>query len=437
VTIAVSDFVPSVKVTGAGSAIPNLRVAEYPGAIAVHSIETVKKNIQEVVYPQIVKLLTEPAAKVEADATEPETRDIVFKGTFEEVNEFYYKKQWSDGLPIIPPTIEKVNEFLKYTSRSSDEVLGILQPSMLEASIWSIAVNGVMAGCRPEYMPVLISIIEVITDSRFCLQDAGSSSGWAPMIILNGPVIDELNFGSGTGVLRVGNQANTSVSRFLRLYMRNAAGFIPGAGDMGTYGRANEQVLAENEEASPWEPLSVTRGFNPGDSTVTINSVGFMSFHLVLLGDNPKQMLKNLAANLKQLLLGGDLYTLTMGPEVSPQLVLSPVIANALAKGGYSKLDVQQYLYEHSKVPAREFDYYLSLQAGLYTACSMVKAGKLPKQFCESDDLERLVPLYHSPEELLIIVAGTRERNRFFITQNNGRQGLATTKKIELNLLNP
>ena len=153
------------------------------------------------------------------------------------------------------------------------------------------------------------------------------------------------------------------------------------------------------------------------------------------IADTAGKMLEHIAANLRLALLAGDLYTLTMLSEASPQLVLSPVIANALAKDGYSKRDVQEYLYEHAKVPARDFDHYLALQGSTNrrtSACGCVQMGVLPKHFCESDDPDRRVPVYHSPDELMIIVAGTKERNRFFVTQNNGRQGLAVTKKIGL-----
>ena len=104
------------------------------------------------------------------------------------MNDYFYAKQWTDGLPIVPPTAEKVAQFLKYTDRSPDDVLGALHPSLRPATVRSIAVNGVMAGCLPEYMPVLVAIIEAIADYRFHLEDAGSSAGWAPLIILNGPV---------------------------------------------------------------------------------------------------------------------------------------------------------------------------------------------------------------------------------------------------------
>jgi len=394
-----------------------------------------EQNIREVVFPQIVKLLTEPvtAAPISKPRKPAEDKPMDF-GSFEEVNEYFLIKGWTDGLPIVPPTDAKVARFLKYTDRLPDEVLGALHPSLQPATIQSIAIHGVMAGCEPEYMPVLVSVVEAIADPRFRLEDAGSSAGWAPLIILNGPVIKQLGFNSGTGVLRTGNQANTSVSRFLRLYMRNVAGFIPGVGDMATFGRPDFPVLAENEDSNPWEPLSVTRGFQSGESVVTVCSIGFMSFQITVVALTPEGILENIAAKVKLNMLAGDGTIITKGPEQAPLLALSPVIADTLAGSGYSKRAVQEYIYENSKVPASMFDVWLN-QQGLPCACDCVDKGTLPESFCLSDDPQRLLPVYRVAEELQIIVAGTNERNRFFLAQQVGRQGLATSKKINTDIL--
>jgi hypothetical protein len=436
VTIAVTDFVTSARATGKAAGLPDIRIASYPGAIAIHPLEVVKKNIREVVFPQVIKLLTKPVAKLAASAADMEAieKAVVFEGSFEEVNDHFCAKQWTDGLPIVPPTEEKVAQFLKCTDRSPGEVLGALHPSLRPATVQSIAVNGVMAGCRPEYMPVLVAVVEAIADPRFHLEDAGSSAGWAPLIILNGPVIKRLKFNSGTGVLRVGHQANTSVGRFLRLYLRNVAGFIPGVGDMATFGRPNLPVLAENEDASPWEPLSVTRGFQPAESVVTVNSVGFMSFQLTVVAQTPIGILDNITRKVGQIFLAGDGSVITKGPEVSPLLALSPVLARTLASGGYTKKGIQEYIYEHARVPAKEFDAWLAFQ-GIPNVCECVSRGLLPAHFRESDDPQRMLPLFHAPEELQIVVAGTEERNRFFVAQQVGRHGLATSRKINLSLL--
>ena len=194
VTIAVNDFFVSAKNTGKAAGIPNIRVAVYPGAIAVHPAEDVKKNIREVVFPQVIKLLTEPVDKVKiaARGTAANEDEPVFEGSFEEVNDYFHARRWTEGLPIVPPTAEKVAQFLKYTDRSPDDVLGTLHPSLRPATVRSIAVHGVMAGCLPAFMPVLVAIIETIADYRFHLEDAGSSAGWRPLIVLNGPVIKSI-----------------------------------------------------------------------------------------------------------------------------------------------------------------------------------------------------------------------------------------------------
>ena len=200
----------------------------------------------------------------------------MFTGTFEEVNEHFLRNQWSDGLPVVPPTMEKIEAFLQFTDRSPDEVLGIMHPSLAAATVWNVAVNGVMAGCRPEYMPVLLAIAEVMADPEYGLKHGGSTPGWEAMIIVNGPIREQLGFDDGQGAQRPGNQANTSIGRFYRLFARNVPRFLPGSTDMATFGQMFRAVVAENEQACAemgWQPLHVTRGFKPDDSVVTITSV--------------------------------------------------------------------------------------------------------------------------------------------------------------------
>ena len=193
-------------------------------------------------------------------------RAIVFRGTLHEVQEYFHQNLWSDGLPIIPPTLEDVEAFLKFTDRPPGEVLGICLPEYREATIWNIAVNGVMAGCRPEYMPLLIATVEAITDPFFHLEDGGATPGWEPLIIVNGPIVKDLDFNSGSGVMSVGRQANTSIGRFLRLYMRNVAGqrIPPGDTDKARIGYTFNVAMAENEDAVNeigWALFSADRGF--------------------------------------------------------------------------------------------------------------------------------------------------------------------------------
>jgi hypothetical protein len=191
-----------------------------------------RQKVKDVLLPRVIAGLTQPcesagltpAPAPAADAgTAP--RDIVFTGTLDEVQEHFYERRWSDGLPIIPPTLDRVERFLRFTEREPDEVLGVTPPANRQATVWNVAVNGVMAGCRPEYMPILLAVVEAIVDPAYKVEDAGSTPGWESLIVLSGPIIKELGFNSGQGVMRVGKQANTSIGRFLRLYLRNLAGF--------------------------------------------------------------------------------------------------------------------------------------------------------------------------------------------------------------------
>ncbi|MFC1933496.1 hypothetical protein ACFLXU_07780 [Chloroflexota bacterium] len=432
-TVVCSEFVRLGAAIAQGKQMPDMRFASYPGTIMVQTPEELRKNVKEVLLPQIVKALTEPIPEAGPPAGELVTREVVFKGTFEEVNEYFLKKHWGDGLPVVPPTIEKVEEFLKYTDRSADEVIGALEISGCEVTPWNIAVNGIMAGCRPEYMPVLIAIGEVLADPGTALSNAGSTSGIEPIIILNGNISRQLGFNSGTALLRPGNQANSSIGRFLRLIIRNVAGFLPGVTDQAAFGRNFYSVLVEDEAHSPWEPLNVTKGFSPGTSTVTIFSVQPMFAHLTPMGDTAEELLNVISAWMRRDMTSMMPYIsfTKFNPARKKQLnlsvLLTPPVADVIAKGGYSKKDVQEYLYEHTKIPAKEFDYYLPLICQPYSlrpeevsACERVKNGFLPAYFCESTDPERLVPQVYSPDNFMIIVTGNPGRNRFCLIRSHG-----------------
>ncbi len=229
---------------------------------------------------------------------EPSAREIVFRGTFEEVNAHFYEREWSDGLPIVPPTLEKIEEFLSFTDRAPDESLGILLPESRAATIWAVAVNGVMAGCRPEYMPILVALIEAMADPTYGVEHSGNTPGSDTLIILNGPIIKDLKFNYTQGVLREGFMPNTSVGRFWRLALRNMAGFLPHKNDKATFGNTFRVVLAENEDALAkigWPPNSVDMGFTAGDNTVTISRMTGGGVMPSVTGSTPEQMMPYLA----------------------------------------------------------------------------------------------------------------------------------------------
>lgn len=433
VGIFCEGFIQPGRLACEGEGLTSPRLVEYPPPnIQTQTLEEIYENAK-IILDKVVKGLTESVtvAKQVPVKVDVEPREIVFKGSLEEINEFFYRRRWTDGLPIIPPTLEAVEAMLRYTDRSPDEVVAVLRPNRGESTVWNIAVNGVMAGCRPEYMPVLLAVIEAVGDPRYGLEHAGATQASTPAIVLNGPIRQELDFNFGQGTMRPDRRANVTVSRFLRLQMVNVARYLLGSTDMATFGRNYTPVLAENEEESPWQPLSVDRGFKPGSNVVSVILMHCMSDHFELAGD-ASVVLNSLAIEVARELKSTVTPLTRFGPEVSPIIGLSPLVASILYKAGYSKKDIKQYLFEKARVTAHIFDEDLEKDCRGLTACSAVKAGLLPKFFCETEDPGRMLPLVHNPEEIQMVVAGSMIRNRAFVMPQAGAEGLVTSKEIKL-----
>ncbi len=434
-SLVCDGFKIQASLTAAGLGLPNLPLSSYPGPVNLHSSQQLYQNIKEVVFDQIINGLTVQPKEVRV-SPEPEIKESVFRGTLDEVNSFFYKNEWSDGLPVVPPTIERVEEFLKYTDHTFDEVVGVLLPDRRQATVWNIAVNGVMAGCRPEYMPVLIAIVQAMTEPKFGQEHLGNSPGTEVLITINGPVIKDLDFNYEQGALRVGFQANTSIGRFWRLYLRNVAGLLPHKTDKATFGGTWRVVLAENEDAVArigWQPLSVDQGFRAGDNVITLNSCTSTD-SIFSIGEAPEGtdraevILSKLAARLIDI----QLYLLIsnfVGPSVRPQMLLSPCVAEAIAQAGYSKAKMKAYLYEHTRFPANRYEPLRPVR-GLFKQA--VEEGRLPEFYYESNNPNRLVPIVFSPDDFLITVSGDPTRDNCFICAQNGHIGYPVSKKIEL-----
>jgi hypothetical protein len=286
-------------------------------------------------------------------------------------------------------------------------------------------------------MPVLLAVIEAVSEPEFRIEDAGSTPGWEPLIVLNGPIIKDLNINYETGVMRVGRQANTSIGRFLRLFMRNVAGLRipPGTTDKATIGETFKVALAENEDVLTelgWESFSVSRGFKPDDSVITVQSVVYATAPIASGGDKAKDHLDTFVE-----VFGGAMSTWTHMAvnwgKFFPLLVISPSIARVLAKDGLRKRDVQQYLYDHSKVSVASME-RLAWQGGFtgFSLRRMVEENLISHLYCESDDPERMVPVFLKPEWIGIVISGDSGRNRSRGYVQNHEQGPPVSKRIQL-----
>ena len=419
--------------------MPNLPLAKVPGHVDVQTDDELRANVLDVTVDEVIRNLTEqpPVAQI---LQEPASGEVLFEGTFEEVNRLFLENGWTDGLPIFPPTVDKIEDFLTFTDRERQEVLGKMLPDNREATIWNVAVNGVMAGCRPEYMPILVALAEAMADPRYGVEHSGNTPGAETLIVLNGSLIKELNFNYEQGALRDGFQPNTSIGRFWRLYLRNVAGFLLHQNDKGTFGNTWRVVLAENEDAirdMSWTTLGEDAGAAKGENAVTISRYTGGNVIVSVFGNSADQVLPYLADSLTKH-TGWELcFTVGIATGTyQPLLVLSPIIAQVLAKSGMSKQDVQQWLFENARITAGKFEKYIgeytNFVPGRRKLSDMARLGQAPKVFGESDDPNRLVPLVCVPEDILIAVSGDPLRTNCYLFIHNGMLGYTTPKGIEL-----
>ena len=437
-SLVCEGFLGQAAATSVGLGMPNLPVALIPGHPGAQSVEELRANVRNVTAAQVIENLLKQPTEHRLEP-EPGARHIVFRGTFEEVNAHFYEREWSDGLPIVPPTAEKIEEFLSFTDRAPDECLGILLPENRAATIWAVAANGVMAGCRPEYMPILVALIEAMADPTYGVEHSGNTPGSDTLIVLNGPIIKDLKFNYTQGVLREGFIANTSVGRFWRLALRNMAGFLPHKNDKATFGNTFRVVLAENEDALAkigWPPNSVDMGFSAGDNTVTISRMTGGGVMPSVTGSTPEQMLPYLADGVAKQTGWEMVFTvggLSFG-TLRPVLVLSPILAETIARAGWSKHDVKRYLYEHARTPAWRVEAFTEkwLDFRIGSLERQVNLGRLPTVFHESNDPNRLVPIVLDPEDFVVLVSGDPLRTNAYSFAQNGYLGFPVAKRIRL-----
>ena len=276
VMIAAPGFDTQAKTTARNNGVPVLRVAVYPGAFASHTEAELKLNTRTVLWPQILEALTTPITQEEINESsqlgDTDPQDIVFSGTIDEVNEFFNDMQWSDGMPIIPPTMERVEEFMKYTDYRWNRTIAVLSPSYRQSLVWHVAINGVMAGCKPEYMPLLIALTKAMTSGDF-RRTLGSTHAWVPYCWANGPVARQLGLDHGQG--QINEHANVAIGRFMNLAMLNLAGYYVKQDRMGTFGYPVSWCLAEDDEAClrvGWNPYHVRQGLDLNESAITTAS---------------------------------------------------------------------------------------------------------------------------------------------------------------------
>lgn len=298
-------------------------------------------------------------------------------------NQFYIKHQ-TDGLPIIPPTKSRVDKFLKYSDLKPEEILAMLPPKRGKATLEKVAINSVMAGCLPNFMPVVQHVIKAVSQDKINLPGVNATTHpIAISAIINGPIFGELAVNSGVGCLGPGNIANATIGRALRLCMINIAGAVPGIGDHATMGSPAKYsfCFAEAEDESPWEPLHVERGYNQDNSAVT-----------VMAAEAPHNVNDHRSTKAEDL-LDTIIHTAAVAgcnnSHVPGEMliIMGPEHAKTVADDGWTKYDVKSYIHENALVPAELGD----------------RGGR---KLDEHWIINGMVKITRSPEDVVLVVAG-------------------------------
>jgi hypothetical protein len=403
----------------------DLAIAEVPYPFTNQDPVSIAQMVDEAI-PSVIKALTgettgevEHASSAIDELNLPSEPEMTFEGKHllecsDVMNREFIKGGFSDGMPLIPPTREKVDEMVAASGRSADDIVGVFAPGFGIGTVEKIAANAVMAGAPPNAMPVIMAMMECILDPTIGLRTWAMSTGpQAPVVMVSGPIAKEIGMNSGVCALGPGSisAVNVAIGRTLRLIMMNVGHSYPGISDMDTIGSSMKfsACVAENEERNPWDSFRVTQGFTTGESTVTVNVpygvcelFDFENHEPELLIESFSTVTRNLAGHTNPgkwlILTPSDMSAgYPFNGMYHNLIMMCPEHAEAFANAGWSIQDIKEALYRRSRVPFRE--------AMINKALPLFKASHPELQFL-LDSPESPVSLYPSPECFQIFVVG-------------------------------
>ncbi len=444
VIITAPSFTAQARYTALNNGVPVLRVAEYPSAFALDDEATLIRNTREVLWPQIVDALTKPITTEERNqglaAHHGDLRDDVFFGTIDEVNAYFNEMKWSDGLPIVPPTFEKVNEMLRFTDYRWDETVATLPIAHRNTTAWHVAVNGVMAGCKPEYMPVLIALTKALGGPDF-RRTLASTHAWMPFCWLNGPVARQLDIDCGQG--EINEAANMAIGRFMNLALMNLCGYYVKQDRMGTFGYPMSWCMAEDEEACKrigWQPYHVRAGYDINDNTITAASALLWGNNMAPSTTDAEKMMELLAWDISERCQ----FALGSGKQFTYRTILmTEPVAKTLSTVYHSTADLERDLIDASRRPLRErvfANYYANPGGAKDGGEHNIKQYTGYLRRTEGAKTTATPEWYDTPEEYIETVPTMQQgMTQFLITGDSSRNKLQTmpgggysTIKIEL-----
>lgn len=439
VTVGAPSFIAQIHSTGVNRGVPVLRTAEYPGAFASHSEEELRNNARNVLWPQVEQALTAPLTSQEAELYATSGKrpydEVIYTGSFEEVQEFCQANDFTDGLPVVPPTDELVREYLRFTPCDPSELLGIYALAYRECTVYTVAVNAVMAGVPKEMMPLCVALTQALGSGEW-RRPLASTHGWSPYAWLNGPLARQLGIDCGQGMISA--QKNRQLARFIDFMMLNLGGYYIKENRMGSFGYLAPFVFAEDEEAcqsAGWQPYHVQQGYPMNANTVTVASALSWGNNVTPATDDPEQIMQLMAFDITEKQQNGLGNT---NPQVYRTLLITKPVAQDLSKAYGEKAALERALVETARRPLfmRAYANYWantgSVQSDKYTFEEYYRMlmRQEAEQAAQTDTPEWLKGVVRQQQiwtiatmnegETAILVAGDEARNKFMVLPGGG-----------------
>jgi hypothetical protein len=332
------------------------------------------------------------------------SRRIAVPAAFDAIQDYYETQGWTDGLPVVPATEDLVRAMLGPVGEDPAQALGVIQPRNAPVTLEKIAVNAVMAGCRPAHFPVVVAAVRAILRPEFNVAGCQATTGGAaPVIIVNGPLAQQLRINGDAGCFGPGSRANAAIGRALRLVIRNIAGLIPGEMDKATLSTPERYAFcfAENEARSPWEPRHVELGYAASASTVTLTAVRSVYPVMETTVASGHAVLQTLVESLKTVGIA-NYYQIGTGAQLT--LVVCPEHAAEMAAAGLTKAAVRAYVYQQARMPVHRLK-----GLGHY-------GNRTWPAWIDEQDPEALVPVVRCANDVVVVVAGGDGRHSAWLT---------------------
>lgn len=413
-TVISTAFSRAVRLQAAGRGMASLPIIEIPHPMHTARASAVYERAEAIVASLTAALMQRPAA-VHMATDEIWQELLTLDGSPDTVQEFFFGQGWTDGLPVTPPTEAAVRAMLAGVKRDARHEIGPIPPGMRMASIEKLAVNAVMAGCTPEHFPVVLAAIEAALDENCRLYGIRTATNnGTPLIIVNGPIARRLGINARGNVFGQGWRANATIGRALQLVLRNVGGDMPGETDLSTQGQPGKFTfcIAENEEESPWVPFHVERGYAASDSTVTV--IGASAGHNVFTYgcETGEEILDHFVGAMTALGHNNVLF------PTGPLIAFGPEHAGVLARDGYDKPKIRDYLFERARIPLSRFPE--RTVRGL--------RHRRARWFEQAGDADHIGVADH-PSHINIVVAGGAGIHSQFVPTSFSHR--AVTRKIE------